>query len=285
MCSSIPALIMNSSRNFLDMIQDYIFFRPSVTQRDHKYVFSHSCPFEEIFLQPNYSTVSKPVLLHGLYFYTNLLLSTSPMHKPVRSKKGVCLVWHGNCGTLEQWGEMHDLFTLRGYDVLIMDYRTFGKSEGALTEVGLLKDALFVYDYLKTTCKFQDSQIVLHGVSIGTSIATYTAANRPCRFVVLEMPFFNSADLIQKHVTLTNTKFFNRYIKFPFRTDKYILSVKCPVYGIHSLDDPIIPYSSAYRLFEIIKLRRDCLLYTMNNGKHCVSGTPSYQFFINTIYD
>jgi pimeloyl-ACP methyl ester carboxylesterase len=350
MCSVIPNLLCESTRNVLDAIQDYVFFRPSQTAKDHVYRFGignhdnmHSSTWEEVYLTPLLRTkktasqkASKPLCIHGVYFHatapsvassaaqysdkcsaqnsdrnndkntdscnddknepkkfkqrsiTAATTTTQPQqqHRSL-SAKGVVLVWHGNSGTLEQWGSFHTAFTSRGYDCLIMDYRSFGKSGGTLTESNLFADGLLAYDHLKSHYGFHDSQIILHGVSIGTTIAIYVAMKRPrCRFLVLEMPFFNALDLVHEYLPLSrNLGMLGQYLKYNFRNDQHLSQVKCPVYGIHATNDHIIPYSSAQKLFSLVEKRSNCFLYTLFYGQHCVANTASYQLFMNTIYD
>src|SRR5262245_36675069 len=44
--------------------------------------------------------------------------------------KGVVLYFHGNAGSLRSWGSLAETFVERGYDVLMPEYRGYGKSSG-----------------------------------------------------------------------------------------------------------------------------------------------------------
>ena len=57
--------------------------------------------------------------LHALY-----------LHQPAAQSKGIVLFLHGNAGNLETWFTHTDFWLSTGYDVLMPDYRGFGKSTG-----------------------------------------------------------------------------------------------------------------------------------------------------------
>src|SRR5699024_6393670 len=69
------------------------------------------------------------------------------LHFKVENPKGVVLYYHGNAGHLADWGWVMQDYSHRGFDVIVMDYRTYGKSTGTLSEKALYSDAQLFYDY------------------------------------------------------------------------------------------------------------------------------------------
>jgi uncharacterized protein len=71
-------------------------------------------------------------------------------------------------------------------NVLMVDYRGYGRSAGTPAIESLKQDALAAFDFLRA----RDARrpIVVHGFSLGSFIAAYVAANRPVQGVVLEGP-------------------------------------------------------------------------------------------------
>jgi pimeloyl-ACP methyl ester carboxylesterase len=65
-----------------------------------------------------------------------------------------------------------------------MSYRGYPGSNGAPSETALFADALHIFDWLRE----RTADIVLYGESLGTGIATYVAAERSVRALVLEAP-------------------------------------------------------------------------------------------------
>ncbi len=113
------------------------------------------------------------------------------------NSKGVVLYFHGNGGTIQGWGHQANSFIVAGHDILFLDYRGYGKSEGKIqSEAQLLEDAQKVYDYLKVT--YPENTIVLCGTSIGTGIATYLASNNNPNSLILNSPYYSLISLIKQ---------------------------------------------------------------------------------------
>ena len=108
-------------------LQEKIIFLPTTLPQNYAYSFSEY--FEEIFL-----TAEDGARLNALWFKKE-------------DPQGLVLYFHGNAGNLSRWGEITIPFVRKGYDVLVMDYRTYGKSTGKLSEKALYSDAQLFYDF------------------------------------------------------------------------------------------------------------------------------------------
>ena len=108
--------------------------------------------------------------LHALYF-------------KAQEPRGVVIYFHGNTGTLRRWGKHAAQFTALGLDVLMPDFRGYGKSKGKLSEAALHADADLWYDSLLD--RWSEDQIVVYGRSLGSGMATPLAAVlERCDFVL-----------------------------------------------------------------------------------------------------
>jgi len=170
----------------------------------------------------------------------------------VEQPKGAVLYFHGNAGSLRGWGEVAQDFTRRGYDVVIPDYRGFGKSTGRIRNEAMLhRDAEAAYDYLKT--HFPEDQIILYGRSIGTGIAVHLASINKPHLVILESPYYSFLDLAAHHYPLIPRPLLGVLLRYTLRTDLWISKVSCPVYIFHGMKDDIIPYDASERLVRLIQ--------------------------------
>lgn len=204
----------------------FIFVRFRLSDR---YRFTFTQPFEEVRL-----TAADGAQLHGLYFRA-------------KTPRGAVLYFHGNTGSLRRWGKRSTRFTNLDHDVLMPDYRGYGKSRGALSEAALHADAALWYTWLAR--RWSEERIIVYGRSLGTGLAVPVAATYAPRALLLESPFANFTDVARHYLAILPYRWLLRYT---FRSDKAMLRVKCPVYIFHGKRDPVVPYSSALRLYAAV---------------------------------
>lgn len=183
-----------------------------------------------------------------------------------QAKRGVILYLHGNTGSLRTWGGIAGPLTTYGYDVLVFDYRVYGKSQGKLNEETLLKDAEFIYKQLLT--EYPENKIVVYGRSLGSGLATYVASRNSPKMLILETPYYSLLDLTKNLGKTHNIPWFpyEWILKYHLRTDLYLPQVKCPVYLFHGQLDEIIYYQSSQKLMKFFK--QGDALFSVPNGKH-----------------
>ena len=211
--------------SLLYFLQEKMLFFPTVLEQD--YVFSFSKPFEELFLKTDNDAV-----INAIHFKNE---------KP----KGVILYFHGNAGDLSRWGVIAEYFVEKHYDVLIMDYRTYGKSKGKLSEKALYNDAQYCYDYLKD--RYSEGEIILYGRSLGTGIAAYLASKNKPNQLILETPYYSITDVAQSRFPMFPVE---KLLKYKLPSFEYIKKVDCPITMFHGTEDLVVPYKSAKKLFE-----------------------------------
>src|SRR5687768_11655977 len=154
----------------LFFFQERLIFFPE--KLDKNYRFSFNQKFEEI----NIKTRDQK-LLHGLLFKSD-------------NSKGLVFYLHGNAGSLRSWGEVAKIYTDLNYDVFIIDYRGFGKSEGSISsEAQLYQDLQIAYDVMKS--KYGEDKIVVLGYSVGTGLATKIASTNKPKILILQAPYYN----------------------------------------------------------------------------------------------
>lgn len=95
-------------------------------------------------------------------------------------------------------------------DVLTVDYRGYGQSDGAPSVGAFKRDALEVYDHLTRDLGVPPDRIVVHGQSLGSFVALFVASQRPVAGVVLETPVTNVEDLLD-HLAPWWTRLFIRF--------------------------------------------------------------------------
>ncbi len=225
----------------LYFFQEKILFLPTTLEQDYQYSFNY--PFEELFLK-----TEKDAIINALHF-------------KVDDPKGVILYFHGNAGDLSRWGNITEYFVEKNYDVLVMDYRTYGKSMGKLSEAAMYNDAKYYYDYLLK--RYSETEITLYGRSLGTGIASYLASKNSPQQLILETPYYSILDVAQHRFPMFPVK---QLLRYHFPTYQYLVDAKCPITIIHGTEDTVVPYTSGKKLSELNIERLDFI--TVEGGGH-----------------
>ncbi|TAF63759.1 MAG: alpha/beta fold hydrolase [Cytophagales bacterium] len=229
--------------------QERLIFHPETLPDDFQFHFSTH--FEEVYLQ-NENSENR---LHGLWF------------KGKNSKSSqILLYFHGNAGSLQGWGQVAQDFVQKGYDVLVIDYRQYGKSRGILSEKQLLEDAKTAFEFLKK--HYSEAQITLMGRSLGTGIAAYVATLGKVKRLILETPYYSFHALVGAHINFLPVGILLRY---HLPTSVYLEKINCPVYIFHGTADAIIPLAQSERLKQQFP---DIDLTVIENGNH--NNLPSF---------
>lgn len=223
----------------LYFLQERLLFLPTVLAQDYQYQFHY--PFQELFLKTDDQAV------------------INVLHFKAENSKGVILYFHGNAGDLSRWGKITEYFVEKGFDVFVMDYRTYGKSTGKLSESALYNDAEYCYNFLKE--QYDESEITIYGRSLGTGLATFVASKHHPRQLILETPYYSLIDVARERFPMFPVK---QLMKYELPSYKFIEQVKCPITIIHGTNDKIIPIASAKKLFE--KANNDSIKFTVVEG-------------------
>jgi len=223
------------------LLQDSFIFFP--TQLSQYYEFKYFENTEERFYDIDANT-----RVHALYFKVN-------------QPKGVVLFFHGNARSLDDWGFVATDFTQHGYEVLIPDYRTYGKSIGKLSEKALHEDALLMYNDLRK--QYDESKIIVFGRSLGTGIATELANKMNPKMLILETPYLSLPKMASRKMPFLPVSLL---MKYTLDNEYKITQVDCPIHIFHGTDDLLVPYEHGLALAKIIGIPN--VLTTIEGGGH-----------------
>ena len=244
----------------LNFLQEKLIFLPTTLPQDYHYSFS--TPFEEISL-----SAPDGAKLNALWFKR-------------QESRGLILYFHGNAGNLSRWGEIVQPLVWKGYEVLVMDYRTYGKSTGKLSEQALYADAQLFYDLGKE--HYPENEIILYGRSLGTGIATRLAAENAPDLLLLETPFYSLLDIGARRFPWLPVSWF---IKYPFKSYESVKDVQCPVRIFHGTEDRVVPFDSGRKLFHSIPGRNKEFFTIEGGGHNNLAAFPSFQEAVNAVLD
>ena len=227
---------------FLYFFQERFLFHPEKLPKDFVFQYENQ-QVEEYNLE-----LQDGAVINGLHFKSD-------------HPKGVVYYLKGNSKSIKGWGKFAVDFTLHNYDVIMIDYRGFGKSTGKLSQDSMKRDALYVYDRIKE--KVKENRIIVYGRSLGTGLATKVASVNNPKALILACPYFSMSKNAKRYLPLIPLGLVMRY-RMP--TYKWIKYVKCPIRIIHGTKDRVIQFNSSLRLSQ---LKPDSTkLYPIIGGGH-----------------
>lgn len=165
---------------------------------------------------------------------------------PAERARFTLLHFHGNAGNIGHRLEMLRLLHDLGLNVLLFDYRGYGRSEGSPGEAGLQRDAAAVWQYVTTARGVPAQAIVVHGQSMGGAFAAWLAARERPAALLLESTFTSVPDMAAGLYPWLPTRLLAR---LRLDTRGALAQVRSPVLVIHSRDDELIPYAHGEALF------------------------------------
>jgi fermentation-respiration switch protein FrsA (DUF1100 family) len=159
------------------------------------------------------------------------------------------IYYHGNGGNISAIGWIGEALSERGFDVLLFDYRGYGRSEGSVSdERAIYEDAEAAYDYIVRERNVRPEQVVLYGQSLGTTAAVDLAARRPCGAVILESGLSSASDMASMILPWVPV-WVHRYGQNHFESAKKLERVSAPVFVSHGGRDLTIPVEQGYKLY------------------------------------
>ena len=240
----------------LYFFQEKLIFKPEKLKQDFQ--FKYDIPFKELFFN-----VEPGVRINGLHFYRNQPL-------------GLLLYFHGNTRSIKGWARYARDFYRYNYDVVLVDYRGFGKSTGKRNEKEMLNDMQFVYSDLAK--QYHEHHIIVYGRSLGSGFATKVASENKPRYLILDSPYYNFRKVIERFLPILPVRYVLRY---QLRTDKWIRHVNCHTYIIHGTNDFLIPIRHSENLQKLNPHK--ITLIRIHGGGH--NNLPKYDEYHNFIRD
>lgn len=218
-----------------------------------------------------YSLDNLPVPVEHYFITTSDQVKISAFYLPRENCQRAILFIHGNAGNAShRIPDAWDLWDLDA-NVLLLDYRGYGLSEGKPTEKGIYLDGAAGLDFLIQQKQFEPEHVILYGRSLGCAVAVELAAkaadnnNNKFAGILLATPFTSGRDMADA-IGLGWLKFM---IGNPFDTYTKIQNVKCPVMIIHGDKDEIVPYAMGKRLCEqVMDSGNDCEFVTVPGAGH-----------------
>lgn len=239
----IIAIIYIAISITLYYLQDYMLFKPEKLPKDFQFNYENQ-EIEEYNLETRDGAV-----INGIRFI------------PKGESKGIVLYLKGNSKSIKGWGKFAVDFTRHGYNVLMVDYRGFGKSTGRRSQKAIKRDLQEVYNKIKELTT--EDRIILYGRSLGSGFAAKLASMNNPRMLILDAPYYSLTKVTARYAPFMPLSLL---IKYPLPTYKWLKYVQCPIHIIHGTNDKLIPFVTSIKLSKINPKRTK--LYTVIGGGH-----------------
>lgn len=184
--------------------------------------------------------------------------------------KGVVFFLHGNAGNLQTWFTNTAFYRRAGYDLVMPDYRGFGKSTGRIdSEAQLHADVAAVWRDVAP--RYAGRRVVIYGRSLGTGLAAELAADVQPDLTVLVSPYASIAGLAREHYPWLPAP----VLRYPLRTDLAVQRLHGPLLLVHGDRDEVIPFDESRKLQAVAPRAR--LVRIEGGGHNDLQQIPAYQ--------
>lgn len=262
---SIPLLILggcNNSSGYKNYFVEKLAFLP---EKVDAYPSISSAHTEDYWL-----TTDDGLRLHSFY------LANSQSDKLI-------LFFHGNAGNaysrLAHANKLYDM----GFNVLVLDYRGYGKSEGEPSEQGIYLDALSAYNAALADKGITKENIYLYGRSIGSTVAVELSSQYPVAATVLIAPL-SSGRAMAKQMGLG---WLSWLVDGVFDNLAKAKNIDSPVLIIHGGQDTIVPVDQGQSLFNAISHQSKEIIIAHRSGHNDIQHSDEIDFWqiINDFYN
>jgi len=180
----------------------------------------------------------------------------------VNEARGLVFYLHNHSGNLEHSGNLAFYLNSLQQDVLVIDYRGFGKTSGKFNELDTYKDIRIWYEHFKD--KYSEKEITIYGRGIGATFAAYLAKLNHPKCLILESPLYDLSYTAKKYYPLLpKLKYISNY---SFDTAMHFSDVNCPVLILHGKKNKLVHYTNSQKLYELNK--ENTQLEIMPEGDH-----------------
>ena len=217
---------------------------------------SFDAPIESVFI-----TADDDVKIHAFYL-------------PREGANRTVFFLHGNAGNAShRLPDAVGLWEL-GANVLLLDYRGFGLSEGKPSEQGVYRDGRAGLKYLTEKIGVPLDQIVIFGRSIGTAVAVEIARDQPLAGVILVSPMSSGNDVARE----SGLGWLTSSVGEPFDSRSKIERLKAPLLVFHGDWDKVIPKRMGEELFEKATVEKKFVMMEGAGHNDLIRSNPNLFF-------
>ena len=208
--------------------------------------------------------------IHGLYLQSEA------------EPKATIYLFHGSGENIYGWEELAEPLVAATYDVIMMDYRGFGHSEGKPTHSNAVSDATEMVHFIED--RVRSSTKILLGQSYGGQVAIHLAHDFQDYFdgLITEGTFTSHREEVMASVPNWLEPIVGLITVSPYEARELIKGITIPVLIIHSRDDQIVPLWMGRALYEDATEQRE---YWEIGGRHALGLLEMPESYVAKVED
>ena len=193
------------------------------------------------------------------------------------------LFFHGNGEIVSDYDDLAGHFNALGAELIVADFRGYGRSTGTPTLRAALEDAPKIFDHLKSNSKLKEKVCVM-GRSLGSAPTLELCAKRSdIAGCVLESGYADPIPLVERRgLKIDKTTPEENAL---FNNSKKIRLVKCPLLIMHGADDFLISPHEAKLNFDNAGSKLKHLEILEGVGHNDMMMEHSYFTTLNRFFD
>jgi fermentation-respiration switch protein FrsA (DUF1100 family) len=189
--------------------------------------------------------------------------------KNAKTAKGTIVFSHGNAGSMSYHLGFCAWFADAGYNVIIYDYRGFGKSEGTVDRRGMINDVKAAFSYALHRNDIDHHRIISYGHSLGGAQSITALGESPVkglRAIIVDAAFASYHTMAE----VIGGELGASLVSDELAPKDFIQKLApVPLLVVHGDCDEIVPLSQGKKLFE--SAGQPKTFFEVKNGRHGTS--------------
>jgi uncharacterized protein len=186
--------------------------------------------------------------------------------KTARTAKGTVIFSHGNAGSIGHHLGFCAWLAEAAYNVIIYDYRGFGKSGGTVDRRGMVDDVKAAFAYAGTRPDIDTSRLVSYGHSLGGAQSVTALGESPVkglRAIVIDGAFAS----YQAMARIIGGQLGASLVTDELAPKNFVKKLTpVPLLVVHGARDEVVPISQGRQLFEAASEPKT--LFEVKSGRH-----------------
>lgn len=184
-----------------------------------------------------------------------------------KNPKKTILFFHGANGNVSTYQYITKPLVEHGFQVIMVDFRGYGKSTGIPTHQNVASDGQKIFDFLMNKSEIKNTKVYIYGASLGSQISVHLARNNKEKIsgLIIDGGMSSFADVAAVYAPQYKD-YINQMLKDVYSAKEDVKFTEgLPKLFIYSKNDSSIPFSHGE---EIYKNASELKIFLENTAEH-----------------